>query len=91
MEIVNKCCSAAIRRIHSVVVVGCMLANLALFGLSIFLYLQLQQDPVCLANQPHAYFLQVYIVAYALIYVVLLIVMISVNCDGQTMTVLNQH
>ena len=87
----KKCCSGAIRKIHNVVIVGFILANVVLFGLSLFMYLQLRQDVTCFNNQPHTYFIQVYLVVNTLIYVVLMLVMMSVNCDGQTMTVLNEH
>ena len=65
---------------HSLVVVGCMLANMFAFGWAVYLYLQGRSDLICMDNQPHTYFIQVYGLAYLLIYLALAVVMISVNC-----------
>ena len=91
MEIISKCCGSSVRKVYGCVVVIFMLGNIVMFGLCVFLYLQLMQDQICMDNQPHTYFIQVYLVVNTLIYVVLVLVMVSVNCDGQTMTVLGQH
>ena len=91
MEIFHKCCASSARKIHSCIIIFCLLANITLYGLAVFLYWQIKTDIFCMENQPHTYFLQVYVVAFTLVYLVVLLVMISVNCEGRTMTVLDQN
>ena len=79
MEIFNKCCSASIHRIHNTVVIVFMLASLALFVWAVLLYLATTESQACIDNQPHTYFLQVYVALYGLIYLSLVIAMISLN------------
>ena len=79
MEIFNKCCSTSIHKIHNIVVIVFMLANLALFVWSVLLYLALTKSSSCMSNQPHTYFVQVYAALYALINLVLLVALISFN------------
>ena len=57
MLFMNKCCSNSIRKIHSVVVVGCMLANIAMFAFDVYIYLGVRKDAICLDAQPHTYFI----------------------------------
>jgi hypothetical protein len=88
LEVLSRCCSSRISSIHNGVVLGFMLANLALLGWAIHLYLGVQRFADCRNNQPHTYFLQFYACLYVLINIILLLIVVCAGLDRNTMTVL---
>lgn len=79
MEVLNKCCSSAIHRIHNAVVVAFVLANLCLLGAGTLLYWGMRGSAGCMGSQPHIYFVEVYVCLYLLVNVVVAVGLVSVS------------